>query len=353
MGISEGKLRTCIVGCKRGFQVGKRISHLAEFELVAVCDLDEERVREAADGLGGLGAYRDYDAMLGAEKPDVVFIATNTQPRSMLTIKAAEAGVPGIIAEKPMAMSMGEARAMVAACNEAGAKLIVTHQRRMGSDMLELRALIEEGAIGDVHLVRASCAGDLLSDGTHAMDSVRALLGDEPARWVLGQVFRRAPRADGSQSPEFEGHTGTRFGHVTETGTVSIIHFESGVRAEVLTGRAQFPGRAYQDYEIFGSGGRLWRPGDRKPALINTHGEWREIEIRPQNRREDAMAEAWKAFARYLREGGEHPLCGENALQDHELVMAVHESARRTDRIDLSLEQDAFPLQLMVDEGRL
>ncbi len=358
MAVSEDKLRTCIVGCKRGYRVVRRLGDLQEYEVVGVCDLIEDRVEEAAEGLGGVSGYTDFSEMLDAEEPDVVFVATNTPPRAELTIAAAEAGVPGIIAEKPMAMSMGEARAMVDACERNGTRMIVTHQRRMGSDMVELRALIEEGAIGEVYLVRASCAGDMLSDGTHAFNSVRWLLGDEPAVWLLGQVFRRLPSEEEANAPEFDGHTGFRFGHPVENGTISSIQFESGVRAEVFTGRARLPERAYQDYEVFGTKGRLWRPGDRDPSRIWTEDDsgWREVEIRPAHRREDrmgAMPEAWKAFADYLRYGGDHPLSMDKALRDHELVMGVYESARVTGRIEFPLEQGEFPLQLMIDEGRL
>ncbi|MFO7957069.1 MAG: Gfo/Idh/MocA family oxidoreductase [Candidatus Brocadiia bacterium] len=355
MAVPESKLRTCVVGCKRGLRVGSQVQGLPEYEFVGACDLIEERAREAAEGLGGLSVWTDMEEMLDAEQPDVVFIGTNTPPRAELTITAARAGVRGIIAEKPMAMSMGEARAMVEACESNGSRLIVTHQRRMSSEMLEMRSLIDEGAIGEVYLVRASCAGDLLSDGTHAFDSVRWLVADRPAVWVLGQAFRRLPPEEGEPDPEFKGHTGFRYGHAVESGAVSIIQFESGVRGELFTGRARLAGRAYQDYEVFGTEGRLWRPGDGETPLMASApgGEWSEISIRPENQRDSAWVDVWREFARCLRDGGEHPLDGRNAMRDQELIMATLESARLSERIELPLEQDEYPLDLMIEEGRL
>ena len=44
---------------------------------------------------------------------------------------------------------------------------------------------------------------------------------------------------------------------------------------------------------------------------------------------------------------------GESALKGHEIVMAIYESARTRSRIELPLKQDAFPLQVMVDEGQM
>jgi UDP-N-acetyl-2-amino-2-deoxyglucuronate dehydrogenase len=348
------RLRVGIVGCRRGLGVGKQIAVLPEYQTVAVCDLDSERADAAAAELGGLAAYTDYQAMLAEQRPDVVFLATNTQPRAQLTVQAANAGVPGIIAEKPMAMSMAEARAMVDACRAAGSKLIITHQRRMGGDLLEMRALIEEGALGDLLLVRASCAGDLLTDGTHAVDSMRFLLADEPAIWVLGQLFRVTRAPDGTIDPEFADYAGFRYGHPVEAGAIAVVQFSSGVRGELFTGKAQVPGLPYQDYQAIGTQGMLRRAGDRGPLLMwdAQPGGWREVAIRPQNRRDDGMVEAWRRFASYLRGHGDHPLSGENALLDHELVMAIYESARLSKRIQLPLRQGAFPLQLMIDEGR-
>jgi predicted dehydrogenase len=69
--MGEGKLRTAIVGCKRGAWVGKRVVDLEEYELIAVCDLNRELADGAAGELGGLKVYTDFGAMLEAEEPDV------------------------------------------------------------------------------------------------------------------------------------------------------------------------------------------------------------------------------------------------------------------------------------------
>ncbi|MGD2175341.1 MAG: hypothetical protein PVJ27_08055, partial [Candidatus Brocadiaceae bacterium] len=110
----------------------------------------------------------------------------------------------------------------------------------------------------------------------------------------------------------------------------------------------------YQDYEIFGTEGRLRRKGDRAdpPVLIQDSraGGWRPVEVESQ---EDAMTAGYRAFARMIREGSDHPLSGQSALRDLELVMALYESARTRQRIELPLRQDAFPLELMLADGEL
>jgi predicted dehydrogenase len=272
-------------------------------------------------------------------------------------IAAAEAGVRGICCEKPMATCLGDGRAMVEACRESGTALIVNHQRRMGADIVGMRRLILEGAIGDVYLIRGTCAGDMLGDGTHLVNSVRALAGDEEVKWVLGQVYREPP--DPSE-PRGMGHVpsgGWRYGYPIETGAMATFEFESGLRAELLTGDVRLPGRAYQDYEVFGSEGRLWRPGDAAdpPVLIldERGGGWREAPLDGPDAQFSPMAAVYAAFRRTLTEGEPHPLGGESVLKGLEVVMAVHESARTRSRVSLPLKQPAFPLRLMIEADQL
>ena len=242
---------------------------------------------------------------------------------------------------------------MVAACKENGAKLIVNHQRRMSAVMLRMRELIVEGALGDVYLIRVTNAGDVLSDGTHAVDSMRWLAGDQDVKWVLGQVYRKEPPAGEAKAPGYHVSGGYRYGHPIETGAMGVFEFASGLRGELLDGEVRFPGRQYQDYEVIGTKGRLWRPGDRGELVIQDEkgGGWRPVEIPEAYKARREMTESYREFARMIREGGPHPLSGDSALKDQELVMAVYESARTHARVDLPLQQDAYPLSLMIGEA--
>jgi predicted dehydrogenase len=349
-------LRGVVVGCRMGRGHARAIDQTDGLALVAVCDLNEDTAREAAEPFDGVAVYTAFGQMLEEEHPHVVAIATPTDSHAALTVQAAGAGVRGICCEKPMALKMRDGRAMVCACRERGIALIVNYQRRMSGPMVAMRRLIEEGVIGEPRLLRAACAGDMLSDGTHAVDSIRALAGDEPVKWVLGQVYRAAPDPAAPRGQGYHSSGGYRYGHPIESGALALLEFESGLRAELLTGGARPPNSAYQEYRAMGSEGQLWRNGDRAepPLLIwdGREGGWRGV---PPGSDADGhgMRESYVAFARMIREGTPHPLDGESALADLEIVMAVYESARLNRRIELPLRQDDFPLQLMIDEGRL
>jgi predicted dehydrogenase len=316
--------------------------------------LDAELANELVAGaFPGAKAYTNYEEMLAVEQPDVVTVATPTDSHARLTIAAAEAGVRGICCEKPMATNLGDGRAMVRACAEHGAQLIVSHQRRMGPDLLTMRRLIDDGAIGEVYLLRGGCQGDLLSDGTHLIDSLRWLAGDQPVRWLLGQIYRDPPDPEEERGIGFHRSGGYRYGHMVENGAMAVLEFESGLRAEMFTGGLHMPGRPYQDYEALGNKGRLWRYGDRaRPPLRiqdDRAGGYREIMNDP-DAPASSRANMYATFAQTILECAPHPLSGESALADLEVIMAIHESARTHSRIEFPLEQEAYPLLLMYPE---
>lgn len=357
----EAPLRTVLVGC--GPMARWHVNALGaceRFELVALCDLDEGRARRLAERAHVDATYSDYAAMLRDQEPDVVVVVTPNSSHATLTIQAAEARVRGVLCEKPMAISMGEGRAMVEACRAAGTALVVNHQRRMSPPILKMRELIDRGAVGDVELIRGSCAGDLLSDATHLVDTIRFLTGDAPIRWVFGQIHRIVGEVVERNPDNVQlASAGYRYGHPVETGALGMWEFEGGRRAEVLVGDLRLMGRPYGDYEVFGTGGRLWRNGDAPEVPLSIHdssGGWRPVDVDPADGREQNAQTGRNVYARFaemIRTGSSHPLSGDSALRDLEVIMALFESARLRRKITLPLAQDEFPLQLLIDEGAL
>lgn len=365
--LGERALRAAVVGCRMGAIHARILAQIAEFDLVAVCDIDELTAQRVAAETGTPRIYTDYTAMLEQERPEVVTIATPTALHAAMTFQAIEAGVRGICCEKPMATNLADGREMVERCHKKGIALIVNHQRRMGADLVAMREALERDEIGELLAIRAHCAGDLLSDGTHAVDSALWLVGDSEAEWVVAQLHRQL-------SPSFSGF---RYGHPVESGAMVLVRFTNGVRLELFTGDLRDPLRAYQDYEAFGTKGRLWRVGDRaQPNLFiadgtggdwvaqrtpdglrpvqqegKGRGEWRPV---PLPMMEPAMVRVYRQLALMIWHGEDHPCAGEKALRGLEILMAAYESARCRRKISLPITQDAFPLELMLrQQGEL
>ncbi len=374
------KLTAAVIGVRgMGLRQAQILHQHEHFELVAVCDLNAEVAHEAAAQSGHPQVFTDFAELLHQVRPDIVAICTNNATHARLTIQAAEAGVRGIYCEKPMAINMSEAREMVEACRSRDTPLIINHQRRLGADLVAARNLIESGAIGDLVELRGANAGDMLSDGTHAIDSLMWLAGDPKPLWVLGQLHRDTEDRHWEKRTKINGEPGFRYGHAVENGTIAQVGLEKKLRLHLRTGEFA-AGTVYQEYEIVGTGGRLWRTGDRRGSELNlfiqdgkpgthhvyfhpdlgkheiipaAHDEpalWRPVDLPEGPGVVNLIGHGFTLFYETVLHGTPHPMHADIALRGFEINMAIYESARLGRRIDLPLHQDRFPLELKLEQ---
>lgn len=358
--MSEAPLRGVVVGLQVGRGHAMAMARLPEFELAAVCDLDRAAAESLLERTGPVPIYDDYAAMLAAERPDVVAVCTPTALHYEQTIAAIEAGARGVCCEKPMAVRPADARNMVARAEAAGVALMIAHQRRVQPDLRAARQLLESGAIGEPRLLRGQCAGDLLSDGTHLIDSLLYLAGDPEVVSVLGQLHRD-PAA---RLPHGSNRPGYRYGHAVESGAMGLLELANGARMEIYCGDLRQGERPYQDYEVHGTTGRLWRCGDQlQPNLFVSDaaggdavtppgppGPWRAV---PDADPSDGRIESYRLFAPMIRNGSDHPMSARHALRGFEALTAIGESARLRRRLAVPCAQDEYPLDVMIAEGVL
>src|SRR5262245_39644866 len=100
---------------------------VAEVEVVAGADTFAEQREVFGRRWGIARVYADYREMIARERPDIISICTSAKPRARIVVDVAHAnsGVRAIWAEKPIALSLAEADAMIDACRVAGTKLAV------------------------------------------------------------------------------------------------------------------------------------------------------------------------------------------------------------------------------------
>ena len=127
--------------------------------IVAVADVVPGRAAaKAADvGLGDVAVYEDTDAMLREERLDIVSVVTPPSTHAGVTIAALDAGVH-VLVEKPMAPSLEQCDAMLAAQRRSGKVLSVVAQNRFRDDTATLKAVLDSGLIGSVSHVRVDSA---------------------------------------------------------------------------------------------------------------------------------------------------------------------------------------------------
>jgi predicted dehydrogenase len=180
---------------------------MAEVAVIAVADVDESRARRAA--APGEAVYGDYAALLADPRVDIV--AVNTPPflHGPMAVEAAAAG-KHLFVEKPLATSMVEAEAAVAAARAAGVQLSVNYVLRHHPLHRLAAAIAGSGAFGELqHFAlenfatdeplgpghwfwkRAESGGIHVEHGVHFFDLCNALAGGPPGE-VTGLSQRRA-----------------------------------------------------------------------------------------------------------------------------------------------------------------
>ena len=188
-------------------------------DLVAGADRNEQRLEAFAQRYGAKALYTDAAEMLHREKLDVVAIATNVVGRADLTVLAVECGAKGIMTEKPMASTLGEADRMVEACADAGVPLCCGAINTTHPSFARARELVEDGAIGRVLNIEAEAPGSQLQSWTLFVDGVPS--------WVIGTGDRER-RERGSDEFTGEGMM------VTEDGVA--VHFRRAAPQIKVTG---------------------------------------------------------------------------------------------------------------------
>lgn len=185
------------------------IQGIPAFALQAVCDI-EAAAREKARARFHCPVYGDYREMLRAHPLDLVVIVTRSHQHAPMAVDCLRAGVNTMVT-KPWAVNAEEARRMIEASRESGARLLPWLPARWGADLLRLKELVAAGTIGRVFQVRRGeytlgtrtdwqterrCGGGyLLNWGPHLVDQPLQLLG-AAARNVRGILRRVANPGD-------------------------------------------------------------------------------------------------------------------------------------------------------------
>ncbi|WP_195572280.1 Gfo/Idh/MocA family protein [Paenibacillus sp. 1001270B_150601_E10] len=205
--------RIAIIGCG-GIANGKHMPALSKrpnAEMVAFCDIIEERAIEAKEKYGKEDAkvYTDYKEVLKDKTIDIVHVCTPNDSHAEIAIAALESD-KHVMCEKPMAKTAADARRMVEAAERTGKKLTVGYNNRFRSDSQYLKKVCEDGTLGDIYYAKAHAirrravptwgvfldeekqgGGPLIDIGTHALDLTLWMMDNYEPAVVLGSSFHK------------------------------------------------------------------------------------------------------------------------------------------------------------------
>jgi predicted dehydrogenase len=355
------KLKVAILGCgPRGNSQAAAWQKLPGAELVALCDLNAERLEAAGAKFGVERLYRDLDEMFARERLDVVCVPARADWHFPLAMAVLERGVNCIV-EKPIAIDLQQADAMVATARRNGARLAVHHQLSVGPLQRKAKELLEHGAIGSLRSIRGAGKGyyggfGLMETGTHVLDQMRNLGGT--VSWIQARVTvrgRDATAEDVAQAPR-------GLGLVAGDNITAYYAFRSGVYGiGEFFYRPKMDSRAYA-VDLSGTEGTLClRSGSgsglylqRDPVWHPTSPvPWEELRLTDDELRVPgtdlvtADAGVWMAqeMVNAIREDRDHVCSGEAGLHALEMILGTYAShAQRGARAALPLVDREHPL---------
>ena len=256
----NNKYRVMIVGMgKRGMHHAQTFLANGRFEIAAICDIDESRLRVAAAKLGNPPAGKDAAAMIREAKPDVFCFCTLPKLRLDMIRLGIKGGAKLIAFEKPVALTSAEGMEIKKALDTAGVKAVVSHQHRYGIHYQKVNEIITGGALGRVHTVYGTATGWMTHMLSHLIDYLRWFNGNADAEWVMAAAAGRGKLADAHPSPDY---------------IAGFIHFANGVRGIVECG-AGAPDVPEVDY--WWRKCRMGAQGTEGFAEVLTGGGWRAV----------------------------------------------------------------------------
>ena len=337
--MEQEPIRAAIIGCGRqqadGGYRGISPNHAKAYAangatIVALCDINRDNAELFKQRLAPDAAiFADYVEMAREAEPQVVSVCTWPHLHAEMVAGLAGAGVPAIHCEKPMALTLADARRMVEACAKSGTRLTVNHQRRFSPGVRAMKELVNDGRIGTVRRVEGRC-DNLYDWGTHWFDLLRHLTGDAAAEWVQAAVHDDGERAV--------------FGAANDLQSVVHVRLGGGASGVIFAGRDKdwpFPPEM-PALSVVGSEGVAEMPKHDGGGV-----RWRRDDAAGWNDAELPEADVWQDAVADVLAGVRDPshrslISGDSALQTTELVFAAYHSARlRGAKVDLPLNDEA------------
>lgn len=280
-------------------------------------------------------AYESLDALIA--DVDVVDVCTPTDTHHDIVLRAAAAGKQ-VLCEKPLARTLEQGQAMLAACDRAGVKLLVGHVVRFFPEYELAKSAVDQGKIGEVGVIRLKRSGfqprradnwflDYDRSGGMILD---LMIHDfDYARWVGGDVVSVFAKSSRAIDPSAKGDYGQ-----------AILRHANGAISHIEGAWAYPPPLFHTALEIAGDGGLIEHPvGSSTPieVYMNTvdNADVPDIAIPRSPLVDDPYVTEVKHFYEVVAGKAEPRITAHDALAALQIGLAASESARTNRAITL------------------
>jgi UDP-N-acetyl-2-amino-2-deoxyglucuronate dehydrogenase len=337
--------KIALVGCGRiSGNHFRAIAEEAAFELTAVCDIDKQRVENAAKEQG-VPAYTDLKKMLAEAPMDILAICTPSGVHPQNGILAARKGIH-VLTEKPMATRLEEADALIRACDEHGVQLFVIKQNRLNTTMQLLKRAIDKGRFGKIYQAAVNVfwqrpqeyydqskwrgtwefdGGAFMNQASHYVDALEWLIGEPD--YVMAVTATMARNIE------------------TEDMGAAVVRFRNGVIATINVSMLVYPKNYEGSITVLGEKGTVKIGG----IAVNKIEKWEfeeyddddkivmESNYNPPNVYGFGHLGYYENVARVLEGKKEADTDGRGGRKSLELILAIYKSSQTGKRIALPL----------------
>jgi len=335
---NQNSLRGGLIGC--GFFAENHLFGWREAggaEIVAVCDLERDKVERAAAQFDIDAVYTDAEQMLRDEQLNFVDIVTTMDSHRVLVELAAKHAVPAIV-QKPFAPTLADAEAMVLACQQQNITLMVHENFRWRRPMMAVRELVDQGVIGQPFFGRVSWRHAnpvgyanqpylfeqeqfIINDvGIHLLDLARFYFGE--AERVYSEVQNVNSRFKGEDVATLLLRHSNGVTSIVELSVSSVLHPDPFPQTLVYIEGRSGTLELRQDYVLKISTAEGSKTLDVKPRIYN----WG-----PQGGGsvQESVVNIQQHWIDCLREGRTPDTSGADNLKSLQLVFSAYESAEQ------------------------
>ena len=333
-------MRYALIGCGRISPNHIEAAKNNHLDFVAMCDILPEAMQEKSDkfGLGSVRRYTDYRELLEKEKPELVAIATESGKHAAIALDCIEAGC-NVIIEKPIALSIADADAIIKAGHEKGVVVCANHQNRFNKSIQKIRETMEKGRFGKMfygtahirwcrdweYYSRADWRGTWEQDGGALMN--QCIHNIDLLRWMMGNEIDTVMGMTDRLNHEYIE---------AEDLGIALIKFKNGSYGIVEGTTDIYPKNLEETLYLFGQKGTIKAGG----ASVNKIEEWRFADLlddpeevkkqfgeNPPNVYGFGHTPLYEDVIDAIQNDREPYVTGEDGRRALELVLAVYKSA--------------------------
>ncbi len=325
-------------------------------EIVALCDIVDTGIPALMELIpeeqrSGVKYYADYKEMLAAEHPDLVAIATGSGVKTRIALDCIAAGA-NLIIEKPIALSLADADAIIAAAKEKQVKVCVCHQNRLNPSVQAMKKAVDEGRFGRMlhgsarvlwnrnkaYYDAAKWRGTWKSDGGTLMN--QCIHNIDILRWMMGNDVKQVFAYTDRQTHDYIE---------AEDIGVAVIKFANGAYGVIEGTVNVYPKNLEETLTLLGETGTVkaggkslnvieqWQFADKddSAAVKEQFGE------NPPNIPGLGHTRIYEDVVDAIRNNREPVVSAEDGRRAIELILAIYQSAATGKPVDLPLREGA------------